>query len=255
MCEQCGEAIEVGSGLSRGRFCNAVCYSRNYRVTVLGMQPRSSDTTRACSVCGKHFDVGPREGRRKLVCSQACQAKKYRQNNPGYVAKNNTLGRIRSAERYTPTSYTITCGHCSEDFQARHSTRKYCSPPCSRRAYSQRRQADGRTADQRAVRRALEAGAKITPGRRAEVHAASGHVCQLCLLPTLSELRYPEPLAAVVDHRVAIARGGDHGPSNWQTAHSFCNSKKRELSMDEFHAAFPNITEQVRTLLTTFQAA
>ena len=34
--------------------------------------------------------------------------------------------------------------------------------------------------------------------------------------------------APVIDHTIPLAKGGVHGPTNWQTAHFWCNSVKAD---------------------------
>jgi 5-methylcytosine-specific restriction endonuclease McrA len=52
--------------------------------------------------------------------------------------------------------------------------------------------------------------------------------CQICGDPVNRDAAVPELDAPVVDHRVPLAQGGEHGPANWQTAHFYCNSVKRD---------------------------
>jgi 5-methylcytosine-specific restriction endonuclease McrA len=54
-------------------------------------------------------------------------------------------------------------------------------------------------------------------------------MCQICGAPIDPDAKAPDSLAAVIDHRIPLAKGGTHGPENWQAAHSYCNSVKRDL--------------------------
>lgn len=85
-----------------------------------------------------------------------------------------------------------------------------------------------RQSDKSDRRRARSAGAKLTPGRRHAVFERDGWICQLCGDPTDRTVRAPSPLAPTIDHRIPLAGGGEHAPGNWQTAHSLCNSMKRD---------------------------
>lgn len=70
---------------------------------------------------------------------------------------------------------------------------------------------------------------KITPGRRHAVFERDDWVCQICGDRVNRQAVVPELDAPVIDHRVPLAAGGEHGQANWQTAHFYCNSVKRDL--------------------------
>ena len=50
---------------------------------------------------------------------------------------------------------------------------------------------------------------------------------------------YPADDYPVIDHVVPLSKGGEHAPSNWKTAHSICNMRKGNLSVEEFWDRFP----------------
>lgn len=68
----------------------------------------------------------------------------------------------------------------------------------------------------------------MTPGRRYAVYERDGWVCQICGDAVRREAAVPDLDAPVIDHRIPLAAGGEHGPDNWQTAHFYCNSVKRD---------------------------
>lgn len=92
----------------------------------------------------------------------------------------------------------------------------YCSLICKRRETMARRRAQSR-------------GVKITPGRRAAVYERDNWICCLCNLPVDRCARVPAGFAATIDHVIPLARGGERGLNNWQTAHFICNSRKRDV--------------------------
>lgn len=144
------------------------------------------------------------------------------------LAQRTGLGKLRSEVglAYIPRPRVSgTCVECGTPFTGTRA-RRYCSQTCVNRAFNRRRVADGRAADWRARRRAMEKGAKVSRGRRLDVLERDGYVCQLCGEPTDRSVTYPHPDYPVVDHRVPLARGGAHEPSNWQTAHNRCNAAK-----------------------------
>lgn len=115
------------------------------------------------------------------------------------------------------------CHSCGTEFtcQLMKDPAKYCSKTCSKR-------------EARAIRRALELGVKITPGRRHAVFVRDGWTCRICGDPVNRDAQVPELDAPTIDHIVPLARGGAHAPENWQTAHYYCNSYKRDQIGIEF---------------------
>lgn len=89
-------------------------------------------------------------------------------------------------------------------------------------------------AERRAARRAREVGAKITKGRRWRVYERDAWTCQICGDPVNRDAVAPALDAPVIDHRVPLAAGGAHEEANWQTAHFYCNSVKRDQVGFEF---------------------
>lgn len=129
--------------------------------------------------------------------------------------------KLRRAARGTKNAWPWVqgeCGECGEYFVRHGEASMFCSRRCNRK-------------DAARTRRAREAGAKITPGRRHAVHARDNWMCRLCGFPVDRLAVVPALDAPVIDHIVALAAGGEHGPDNWQTAHFLCNSYKRDLPM------------------------
>jgi 5-methylcytosine-specific restriction endonuclease McrA len=118
------------------------------------------------------------------------------------------------------------CRRCGEWFTGKRNgpvTPAFCSGRCSR-------------ADIRAQRRAQEAGVKITKGRRWAVHERDGWICRICGDPVNRDAAVPALDAPVIDHRIPLAAGGEHSEANWQTAHYYCNSVKRDQVGFDFAA-------------------
>lgn len=115
------------------------------------------------------------------------------------------------------------CSECGEGFVRRGSLqgpqggRIFCSRACGRR--TERR-------DHRHRRRAGRAGQRIY---RAKVFERDGWACRLCGDPLDRSADVPHPLAAVIDHIVPLALGGEHAHYNVQAAHFICNSHKRDV--------------------------
>lgn len=94
----------------------------------------------------------------------------------------------------------------------------------------------------------MEKGASLSPGRRRTVLEMDRYCCRLCGLVTNPKAEFPAWDYPVIDHIVPLARGGAHGPENWQTAHHFCNSRKSDMRMADFRSRFPDITSIVSGL-------
>ncbi|MEV2238793.1 HNH endonuclease signature motif containing protein [Micromonospora sp. NPDC049891] len=73
--------------------------------------------------------------------------------------------------------------------------------------------------------------------RRLDVFQADGWICYICDDPVLRDLDdYLNPLAATVDHAVALSQGGSHTMANCVTAHRRCNQSKSNLDVDDYLA-------------------
>lgn len=56
-----------------------------------------------------------------------------------------------------------------------------------------------------------------------------GWTCHLCWKPIDPRRRFPDRLAATVDHKVPLCQGGTHTWDNVQPAHRLCNEAKGGL--------------------------
>jgi hypothetical protein len=111
------------------------------------------------------------------------------------------------------------CPSCGVDF-VRHSHGTpvtYCSSLCRRRERS-------------TLRRALQYDLKAGIVSRAAIHERDGWTCHICGDPVDRDAVVPDLAAPVLDHVIALAKGGTHGEGNLKTAHFYCNSVKRDLA-------------------------
>lgn len=53
-------------------------------------------------------------------------------------------------------------------------------------------------------------------------------ICHICGQPIDLALKNPDPMAGVVDHVIALNRGGADIPSNKRSAHRSCNRDKSD---------------------------
>lgn len=108
------------------------------------------------------------------------------------------------------------CRDCDERFAgcfAGSWQAHYCSETCRNR-------------QSRARRRARKQKAFVEEVWRPILFKRDGWTCQLCGDPVDPSLKYPDLMAATVDHIVPLSRGGEHSYANTQLAHALCNSLK-----------------------------
>lgn len=169
------------------------------------MHPSKPPVT--CARC----DVRIQSGTQGVSLCKAC-------HHPRVAKVDKARRRLARAARGTSGTTAFAAGHCARcgrPFVGK-SLIRHCSARCSR-------------ADRVAERRARQKGCKITPGRRADIYRRDNVTCQLCFRPVNLEAVVPQPMAPVIDHILPLARGGEHGPDNWQLAHFICNSHKRDI--------------------------
>jgi 5-methylcytosine-specific restriction endonuclease McrA len=70
---------------------------------------------------------------------------------------------------------------------------------------------------------------KVTRVRRQRIYERDNWTCYLCGYPVDRTATVPTLDAPVLDHVIALARGGEHAEHNLKTAHFYCNSVKRDL--------------------------
>lgn len=60
-----------------------------------------------------------------------------------------------------------------------------------------------------------------------EIFDRDGWRCGICRRRISRRLRYPNPMAVSLDHKVPVVKGGPHSRSNTQASHAHCNNRKR----------------------------
>lgn len=179
---------------------------------------RKSNST--CIDCSAPVGHGRTQETRCRKCGQ--RANWQRREAGAKVLRRLARARrlLAAAAAGTSRGWTFVngpCASCGLDFtcQLMNAPGRFCSRTCQRR-------------DAKAIRRARQKGADITPGQRWRVFEHDGWLCRICGDSVNRAAKAPELAAPVVDHRIPLAHGGTHGPENWQTAHFYCNSVKRD---------------------------
>lgn len=73
------------------------------------------------------------------------------------------------------------------------------------------------------ARRALKAGAEVTPVDLADLWTG---YCALCGGEMSHDLEYPDPMSKSLDHDTPLSLGGSHSKENLQWTHLVCNISK-----------------------------
>jgi hypothetical protein len=230
-CHNCEEPFE--SRLSQAKWCSKVCAAKGFhaqrkldgRAVHMVQVRRQWKTCR----CGKRWLAS---GHRIQWCSNACQAKYTWGPNRGRGKSRFTVQqklarrKMRRALRGTTGGRVVWvqgwCRRCGAYFVVRaavgSSSPAYCSKQHAR-------------ADIKARRRSRSRGLKILSPSRWRVFSRDDWTCQICSDPVNRTAKVPAPDAAVIDHRKPLAlfdSGENDGEDNWQTAHFYCNSLKRD---------------------------
>jgi len=218
-CSVCGRP-SIGKG-----FC-PTHYTEQWK------QDNAEKYTHTCVHCGVEFKTW-----RKVMasCSLLCQRRsamtgaRLASHDIRLTAMRDKGQAIALRPRSAPPPIVVVvkggwwvsgnCLVCGTAFVSKHTDRA-CSPDC------QRQIALATRARGQVVRRAREAQAFKAPVFRAKVFAGDSFVCQLCFEPMDMSAKVPNSWAPTIDHIVPLANGGMHEPSNVQSAHFLCNSKK-----------------------------
>lgn len=85
----------------------------------------------------------------------------------------------------------------------------------------------------KANRRARLVGVRREPYQRRTVFEADRWVCQLCHWPTIQGGNPNGNWAPTIDHVLPLAAGGADAPDNLQTAHRWCNPRKKDAVLEK----------------------
>lgn len=125
--------------------------------------------------------------------------------------------KVRSRRRHGVSDVqAFVCTHCHKPFQRepkRGQRPRHCSDKCANEA-------------RRLRRRARLVGGWVEDFSRIEIFQRDNWTCQICHRKVRRNVKWPHPMAAVVDHIIPLAAGGTHQRSNVQCAHNVCNTTK-----------------------------
>lgn len=136
---------------------------------------------------------------------------------------------------------------CGVRFTPTYDKQRCCSEQHGKNLYNRESRADGRQGpqvwndrrrDAYHRRRALKKGASTgEPVVFAVIAERDKHRCGICR-GKVSNVPWPHPLSASLDHVVPLSKGGAHDPANIQLAHLGCNSTKGNRGGNEQLALF-----------------
>lgn len=137
---------------------------------------------------------------------------------------------------------TRACAQCALPFTRASGVTigKYCSTECRQSLYNRnkrirenakRRASVDAMKAWRATRRVQRLNRKrllkpFDPVDSLSIFNRDRFRCQLCGGPCDPNVKAPHLMSLTIDHEIPLAKGGEHVPSNLQTAHFICNSYK-----------------------------
>lgn len=209
-CRICGTSFKPKfSGAKLRECCSRACGSRLASLTKSRWEPIVVRVHFAhCDCCTRLFRSAQSRAR---YCSSACR------------------------QTASDTLRTRTCTVCEKKFIPQQSgSYKTCSPACLSELHKRRKAAWKKTDSYRRMKRnrraATRASRRLIKSSRVDVltvFARDGWCCQLCGTPTPQALRGTyQPNAPELDHKIPLARGGTHDPSNVRCLCRQCNTRK-----------------------------
>lgn len=205
---QCQVAFCPRAVLSGQRVCNAhKLRTRKGTADCLVSDCTEPVRPRGSDLCARHRPAAIGIRYATCRCGAVYIIRPRRLHCPPHISKAGQPSAYRPVQ---PSARV--CTHCGASFYAK-GQQTYCSQPCAKRAF-------------RDKRRALERNAFVEPVFRNRIYERDGWICQLCRRRVKRDVVVPHPLAATIDHVIPLADGGMHRYANVQLAHFGCNSKK-----------------------------
>lgn len=198
-CPVCSAPFETYNPVSRSgprRFCGPTC-QRIHAGKRSGAKSRGTGRQVPCPRCGVPFWPWAGGDHPRRYCG-----------GEGCV----TPPRIKPPRVKQPGELR-DCLHCAAGFESKSKRQQCCGKTCRVRYQSK-------------LRKLKLRGLKAEVITAAHLRARGETHCALCGEPVDFAQHYPHPKSATVDHIKPITRGGEHGFSNVQLAHAWCNTSK-----------------------------
>lgn len=216
-CPVCSAAIERGGrkGGPLPTYCTPRCKqkarsereaadgrteARRLRELTKAAQERAQRPNRPCPHC-----ADPMPGNRRAHCGKPECKRRYNADR-----SRETMRRVRASES----------GERYRDYDRKSQRKRLETVGHWRVVYPER------AARTDALRRMRVQAATVEDFAPRDVYERDAWVCQLCQLLIDPGVAWPDPMSPSVDHRVPLAKGGEHSMANAQAAHLGCNSRK-----------------------------
>ncbi|MEZ0366797.1 HNH endonuclease [Mycobacterium sp. pUA109] len=120
----------------------------------------------------------------------------------------------------------VSCKRCGSEFVVTKDKKTFCSRACT--GASRRKGHPAKPRSESDLTRAQRFGVEYEPISRRKVYERDNWTCGVCGDPVDRALKYPDPMAASLDHIKPLSLGGPHLYSNVQCAHWQCNIEKSD---------------------------
>ena len=237
-CLRCGIVMRRKQQV---KYCSNACFiaDRNDGVQQWNREGQVNANLRRCGISMLPSQVGLRLVRSgfygfmaKLRAFQKRIARLYCPTCGAFVERN--ASPFCSDECSRKFEFETTCHRCGCSTKSKGymgSGRRTCEA-CKQAAERKARRAARRKYGKHYRSRARYHGVKYVAFPVRDIFERDGYRCQICRKRVFEKARYRKgdgkihPLSPTIDHIVPMCKGGNHEPSNCQTACFQCNSRK-----------------------------
>ncbi len=158
--------------------------------------------TRKCEWCESEF-ITPWET--KTYCSREHKER---------ARQHRKRGRKTQVEK---TLHIRICKGCTHPFTSNIPHKVYCSEDC--REWNKRQMMRAKDEEWKNTK---------TKGFKARLYFRDSGICQICMKPIDTSIKYPDLMSLSLDHIIPRSQGGTHNMDNVRIAHFICNSNRSD---------------------------
>lgn len=115
----------------------------------------------------------------------------------------------------TKTLHIRLCKGCATQFSTDRADKMYCSEDC--REWTRRQLREHRDKEWEKAK---------TKKLKERLYWRDKGLCQICLEPMDTSVKYPDPMSFSIDHLIPRSQGGKHDFDNLRIAHLACNYQR-----------------------------